>query len=310
MKITSNALAALVCVLIATVLIAGASSAHAQRIEPRSYINAPVGINFLVLGYGNSSGALLFDPAIPITDADANVDMAVLGYVRTLGIAGKSAKAGVILPYASLNADGYLDGNYVTREQIGLADPAFFFSVNLYGAPALSLEEFKGYQQDTIIGLSFRLTAPTGVYQTDKLINIGTNRWSFEPELGISKAIGPWTLEGTAAVVFYTDNDEFDTDLTRQQEPIYSAQFHVSYTFANRIWASLGATYYTGGRTTIDGVERNDLQQNWRTGFTLALPIDRRNSIKLLAQSGVSTRTGTDYDTLGIFWQYRWGGGI
>ena len=310
MKIMSNAFAAVACVLIATVLIDAASSAHAQRIEPRSYINAPVGINFLALGYVNSSGALLFDPAIPITDADANVDMAVLGYVRTLGIAGKSAKAGVILPYASLNADGYLDGNYVTREQIGLVDPAFYFSVNLYGAPALSLKDFKDYQQGTIIGLTFRLTAPTGVYQTDKLINIGTNRWSFEPELGISKAIGPWTLEGAAAVVFYTDNDEFDTDQTRQQESIYSTQFNVSYTFANRIWASLGATYYTGGRTTIDGVERNDLQQNWRTGFTLALPIDRRNSIKLFGQSGVSTRTGTDYDTLGIFWQYRWGGGI
>jgi hypothetical protein len=310
MKITSNALAALVCVLIATVLIAGASSAHAQRIEPRSYINAPVGINFLVLGYGNSSGALLFDPAIPITDADANVDMAVLGYVRTLGIAGKSAKAGVILPYASLNADGYLDGNYVTREQIGLADPAFYFSVNLYGAPALSLKDFKDYQQDTIIGLTFRLTAPTGVYQSDKLINIGTNRWSFEPELGISKAIGPWTLEAAAAVVIYTDNDEFDTDLTRQQAPIYSTQFHITYTFANRIWASLGTTYYTGGRTTIDGVEKDDLQRNWRTGLTLAIPVNRRNSIKFLGQSGVSTRTGTDFDTLAIFWQYRWGGGI
>lgn len=299
-----------VAVLIALVLITAAGSAHAQRIEPRAYLNAPVGINFLALGYLNSSGALLFDPAIPVIDADANVDMAVLGYLRTLGIAGKSAKAGVILPYASLNADGYLDGNYVTREQIGFADPAFYLSVNLYGAPALSLKDFKDYQQDIIIGLTFRLTAPTGVYQTDKQINIGTNRWSFEPELGISKAIGPWTLEGAAAVVFYTDNDEFDTDLTRQQAPIYSTQFHVSYTFANRIWASLGATYYTGGRTTIDGVERNDLQKNWRTGFTLALPVDRRNSIKLVAQSGVSTRTGTDYDTLGIFWQYRWGGGL
>ena len=111
-------------------------------------------------------------------------------------------------------------------------------------------------------------------------------------------------------MIFYTDNDEFNTDQTRQQEPVYSTQFHVSYTFDNKIWASLGATYYTGGRTTVDGVERNDLQENWRTGFTLALPIDSRNSIKLLAQSGVSTRTGTDYDTLGIFWQYRWGGGI
>ena len=291
-------------------LIAASGLVHAQRIEPRAYINVPVGVNFLALGYVNSSGALIFDPALPVTDADANVDMAVLGYVRTLDIAGQSARAGVLLPYASLDANGYLDGNYVTREQTGLADPSFYLSLNLYGAPALSLQEFKGYQQDTIIGLTFRLTAPTGAYQTDKLINIGTNRWSFEPEIGISKALGPWTLEAAAAVIFYTDNDEFESDKTREQDPIYSTQFNLSYTFSNRIWASLGATYYTGGRTTIDGVERNDLQQNWRTGFTLALPIDRRNSIKLLAQSGVSTRTGTDYDTLGIFWQYRWGGGI
>jgi hypothetical protein len=309
MRLSSIGIIVQACVLIAAVL-AGYGSAHAQRIEPRAYINAPVGVNFFALGYLNSSGALLFDPAIPVTDADANVDMAVLGYVRTLDIAGKSAKAGVILPYASLNADGYLDGNYVTREQIGFADPAFYLSLNLYGAPALSLKDFKDYQQDTIIGLTFRLTAPTGTYQNDKLINIGTNRWSFEPELGVSKALGPWTLEAAAAVVLYTDNDEFDSGKTRQQEPIYSTQFNLSYTFANNIWASLGATYYTGGRTSIDGVERNDLQQNWRTGFTLALPIDGSNSIKLVAQSGVSTRTGTDYDTLGVFWQYRWGGGL
>jgi hypothetical protein len=296
--------------LIATVSIVAVSSVHAQRIEPRAYINAPVGINFVAIGYVNSQGGLLFDPALPITDADANVDMGLLAYVRTLSVAGKSGKVGVLLPYASLSADGYVDGIYRTREQVGLVDPALYFSINFYGAPALSLKEFKDYQQDTIIGFTFRLTAPIGDYQAEKLLNIGTNRWSFEPEFGISKAIGRWTVEGAAAVALYTNNDEFDTDKTRQQDPIYSTQFHVSYTFPNKIWLSVGATYYTGGRTTIDGVEKNDLQRNWRTGFTLALPVDRKNSIKLFGHSGVSTRTGTDYDSLGIFWQYRWGGGI
>lgn len=82
------------------------------------------------------------------------------------------------------------------------------------------------------------------------------------------------------------------------------------YSFRNNIWAALGATYYAGGRTSIDGVTKNDLQRNWRTGITLALPIDRSHSIKLYGISGVSTRTGTDYDSLGIAWQYRWGGGF
>jgi hypothetical protein len=283
---------------------------HAQDLEPRAYTNTPVGMNFLLVGYQYSEGGLIFDPALPITDANAKVDMGLLGYVRTLDIAGKSAKAGFLLPYADLYADGYVDGEFRTRDDTGLADPAFYFTINLYGAPALSFEEFKDYQQDTIIGFTFKLTAPLGVYDTDKLLNIGTNRWSFKPEFGISKAIGRWTLDAAVAAVFYTDNDEFDNGKTRQQDPIYSVQGHVIYSFPKNIWAAVSATYYEGGRTTIDGVTKDDLQANWRTGFTVAFPVNRNHSIKLFGNSGVSTRTGTDYDSLGIAWQYRWGGGF
>ena len=283
---------------------------HAQELEPRAYSNTPVGMNFMLVGYQYSAGGLYFDPAVPITDANAEVNMGLLGYVRSLDIAGKSAKTGILLRYADLYADGYVDGEFRTREDTGIADPAFYFTINLSGAPALSYKEFKDYQQDTIIGFTFKLTAPLGVYDNDKLLNIGTNRWSFKPEFGISQAVGRWTLEAAAAAVFYTDNDEFDNDKTRQQDAIYSMQAHAIYSFPKNIWASIGATYYAGGRTTIDGVTRNDLQQNWRTGFTVALPINRNHSIKLFGNSGVSTRTGTDYDSLGIAWQYRWGAGF
>ncbi|MFV9615332.1 MAG: transporter [Gammaproteobacteria bacterium] len=291
-------------------LISAASSIHAQTLEPRAYANAPVDMNFLLVGYQNSTGALLFDPAVPITDANADIDMGFLAYVRTLDVAGKSAKAGVILPYASLYADGYLNGNYRTRETDGIADPALFFSMNFYGAPAVSLKEFKGYQQDTIIGFTLKLVPPLGVYEPDKLINIGTNRWTFEPGIGISQALGKWTLEASVAADIYTDNNDFDNGKTREQDNIYSTQFHVIYSFPRNIWAAVSMTYYTGGRTTIEGVSNDDLQQNWRTGFTLALPVNRYHSIKLFGSSGVSTRTGTNYDSLGIAWQYRWGGGL
>jgi hypothetical protein len=267
-------------------------------------------MNFLLVGYQNSKGALLFDPAVPITDANAKIDLGLLAYVRTLDVAGKSAKAGVILPYASLYADGYLSGDFRTRDTDGLADPSLYFSMNFYGAPAVSMKEFRDYQQDTIVGFTLKLIPPLGAYDSDKLINIGTNRWTFEPALGVSKALGKWTLEASAAVDLYTDNDDFDNGKTRQQDPVYSTQFHVTYNFPRNIWAAVSATYYTGGRTTIDGVNSDDLQQNWRTGFTLALPVNRKHSIKIFGSSGVSARTGNNYDALGITWQYRWGGGI
>ncbi len=297
-------------ILFAFFLLSTASVIHAQTLEPRAYSNAPVGMNFLLLGYQNSSGALLFDPAIPITDANANINMGLLAYVRTLNVNGNSAKAGLLLPYAALSADGYLAGDYRTRETRGMADPSFYFAYNFYGAPALSLKEFRAYRQNTIIGFNFKLSAPLGAYDPGKLINIGTNRWSFKPEIGISQALGNWTLEATAAADFYTDNTNYDNGKTRKQDAIYSSQLHAIYAFPHNIWGALSATYYAGGRTSIEGVTKDDLQQNWRTGFTLALPVNRHHSIKLFASSGVSTRTGTNYDVLGIAWQYRWGGGI
>lgn len=299
-----------VVTIVALGWIVTTSGIRAQTLEPRAYSNTPVGMNFLLVGYQKSKGALLFDPAIPITDANADIDMGLFAYVRSLDVAGKSAKAGVILPYASLYADGYLNGDFRTRETDGIADPTFYFTMNFYGAPAVSLKEFKNYQQDTIIGFTLKLIPPLGVYESDKLLNIGTNRWTFEPGIGISQALGKWTLEASVAADFYTDNNDFDNGKTRQQDAIYSTQFHVIYSFPRNIWAAVSATYYTGGRTTIEGVSRDDLQQNWRTGFTLALPVNRQHSIKLFGNSGVSTRTGNNYDALGIAWQYRWGGGI
>ena len=61
---------------------------------------------------------------------------------------------------------------------------------------------------------------------------------------------------------------------------------------------------------TLNGTQRNDLQQNWRFGATLAIPVNAYNSIKLYASSGVSARTGNNFDLIGIAWQYRWGGGL
>jgi len=296
--------------IMAAALIMVNSHVYAQALEPRAYANAPVGLNFLLLGYQHSSGSLLFDPAVPVQDANVSIDMELLAYVRTLDIAGHSAKAGAVVPYASLDGDGYVNGDYRTRAVDGFADPTVYFTINLSGAPALSPEQFRRYQQDTIIGFTFKLTAPLGEYQSDKLINIGTNRWSFEPEFGVSQALGKWTVEAATAAIFYTDNDEFDGDKTRQQDPIYSAQFHVIYSFPKNIWVAVSATYYTGGRTTVDGVLNSDLQQNWRTGVTLALPVNRNHSLKLYGSNGVSTRTGTDYEILGIAWQYRWGKGF
>ena len=301
-------IASVVSFAIAVIFHAG--SANAQSMEPRAYSNAPVGMNFLILGYAYQWGDVLLDPSLPVQNVTVKAHTAVLAYARSLDVLGKSGKIDIVVPYALLSATGTLNEVGQSRNVRGFADPSVRFSVNLYGAPALPLEEFKNYRQDTILGVSLLVTTPLGQYDSDKLVNIGTNRWSFKPEVGISQALGRWTLEGIAGVTFYTENDDFFGGHTRGQDPIYSLQGHLIYNFPLGIWGALDATYYTGGRTTIDGVKGNDLQSSWRLGATLAFPLDLHNSVKLYGSTGVQTRTGGNFNLVGIAWQYRWGGGL
>lgn len=294
---------------LAVAVLALGTPAAAQELEPRLYSNVPVGMNFAIAGYAYSRGGVAVDPSAPLTDADITVHTAVFAYARALDIAGMSSKFDITLPYSWLSGSALYQGEPSDREVTGLADPRLRFAVNFYGAPALSVPEFSAYRQDLIVGASLQVTAPAGQYDSDKLVNIGTNRWSFKPELGLSKALGRWTLELMAAGTWYSDNDDLLGGGTLAQDPIYSMQAHATRNLGPHSWVAIDAVYYTGGRSTLDGVARDDLQSNTRFGATYVYAVDRHHSLKLNASSGVSTRTGSDFDTVAIAWQYRWGAG-
>ena len=217
-------------------MVGAAPRAPAQDLEPRAYANTPVGLNFLIAGYSYTTGGIATDPGLPIADAELTLHTGVLAYARSLDFWGRSGKIDVVLPYSGLSGSALVMGQEIEREITGFHDPRFRLSVNLYGAPALSFEEFAAYKQDLIIGVSVAVTTPLGQYDSDKAVNLGTNRWSVKPELGISKALGPVTLELAAGATVYTENDDF-LGRTREQDPLYSLQGNVIYQFPWGIWA-------------------------------------------------------------------------
>jgi len=293
----------------ALVVVVPGRSVHAQALEPRSYTNTPVGINFLLLGYGYTEGSVALDASVPIKDTKVDVHAGLLAYARSLDVWGLSGKFLAALPFAEASGSAKLAGQERDRQVFGLADPLLRFSVNFFGAPALSMEDFPTYRQDIIVGASLQVTAPLGQYDSTKLLNVGTNRWSFKPELGVSKAWGPVILEVIPAITFFTKNDDFFGGKTLEQDPIYSVQGHLIYEFIPGLWAALDATYYAGGRTTIDG-EKGQQPENVRLGLTAALSVSRHQSIKLYGSTGIYNRTDNDFWAVGIAWQYRWGGGL
>lgn len=289
------------CLLLVTVIAQG------QDLEPRSYVNTPVGMNFLVVGLGYLEGSLLTDSATMLENAKVQSLIPVLAYARSIELFGKSGKFDVVAPFGCLEGSTLYQGQQFERDVCGWGDPAAKLSLNLYGAPALSLEKRPTYRQDLIIGVGMRIGAPLGEHDGDKLLNPGANRWWLKPEIGLSKAVGPLVLELIGAVAIFGDNDDFFRHVKREQEPIYSLQGHLVWNFPNGAWMALDTTGYTGGRTTTDGVRGDDLQRNSRLGATLAWPLSRRHSLKLSASRGLSARSGGDFDAIAVAWQYRWG---
>jgi hypothetical protein len=70
---------------------------------------------------------------------------------------------------------------------------------------------------------------------------------------------------------------------------------------------ALDGVYFTGGRTALNGVKSDNKQTNTRAGFTLALPVDRNNSLKFSASKGITTRTGGEFGAVGIACQVSMG---
>jgi hypothetical protein len=306
-----RALAAGACAAALALLGGGfAPSAQAQELEPRAYSNLPMGLNFLATGYAHSQGGLSTDPSLPLTDAHLKIDTGVVAYVRGMDLWGNSGKFDVIVPYSHLSGTALVAGQPRERDISGAGDPRFRLSVNFYGAPALTLAQYPAYKPDLVVGASVQVTPPWGQYDASRAINLGTNRWSIKPDIGFLKAFAPFTIDLTAGVTLFSRNDDYFGGQTLQQAPLYSAQMNLSHDFGRGIWAALGATFYRGGRTTLNDVAKDNALSNSRVGLTIAVPIDRYYAIKFNASSGISTRTGTNFNTAGLVLQYRWGAGL
>lgn len=274
------------------------ANVQAQEIEARQYSNAPIGINFVTGGIAQarSDSYRLTTEAVNLT--------------RIIDVFGQSGRISILLPYAQLSGSGSVGRQNINASAEGLSDPVVKVSANLYGAPALSLDEFKSYQQDLIIGASLAASIPWGKYNSEQMINVGANRSLIQPGIGASQAIGPWRLELAGMATIYTSNTNFLGGNTLSQNPMYSTETHAIYYFQNTAWISADATYYMGGQSYVNGIPINGSQENWRFGSTLSYPIDKQNSIRLTGSKGVYSRTNTSYDALGISWQFRWGGGL
>jgi hypothetical protein len=280
-------------------------SVWGQDLEPRSLSNAPVGLNFVVVGYQYAAGNVLFDPSLPIEDAKAKLHGTVAAYVRTINFFGLSGKVDVVMPIViDSHWKGLLEGQPASTTRAGFPDPQVRLSFNFIGSPALSPQDFVAYQEKTIAGFSLQVRPPLGEYDSNKLINLGSNRWTIRPHLGISQRWGQFIMEGHLSIWFFTPNPNL-LGVKMTQKPIYAIKSHATYVFGKGFWLSLDGGYGIGGQTTVDGFPK-EKQKNIRLGGTLNVPLAPQHALKLRFASGVQTKVGSDFDSMILAYQFLW----
>jgi hypothetical protein len=209
------------------------------------------------------------------------------------------------VPYVVGHVEGRVLDEFRTADRSGFGDLILRGAVNLLGAPAMGLKDFASYVPRTTLGASLIVMAPVGQYDPSKLINIGTNRWAFKPEAGLTIPMGHWEVQWYLGGWFFTTNTNFTQGKVRQQDPILSTQAHLKYTFRRGPWLALDANFWMGGRTTVDGVDRDDLQRNSRVGLTFAVPV-KKQQFRVAVSRGAVTRIGGDFTSVGLSYSYGW----
>jgi Putative MetA-pathway of phenol degradation len=285
-----------------------------QDLAPRAYVITPIHSNAVVMTYSFFSGNLDFQGAAPITDATANASVPIFTIFHSMSVFKRNASFTVGIPYGVGTFHGTVLGTETNVHRSGLFDSVYRFSMNLIGGPAMTAPQYMKWKQKNILGMSLRVVAPTGQYDSAKLINWGTNRWGFKPEVGYSRRMGHWIVDAYGGTWFYTKDPKFFSEnqyipgvQVKTQAPVGSFEGHLSYDVRPRLWVSLDGNYWFGGKTSINGVENPATEQkNSRMGATVSVPMTKHQSMKFSYNNGAYVRYGGNFQNISVAWQYSW----
>lgn len=244
----------------------------------RDWLNAPVDMNFAYIYYTYSTAETAIDSPLPITGASVGSNIPILRYARSFELDGRAAGVQLVVPYAFVDAN--LDGTRFGTDVNGFGDIQAIFLANLFGAPALSREAFATWKPEQFLTASVAISAPTGQYDGDRFVNIGTNRWGFKPQLsyGVPLGLGEW-FTANASVQFFTDNGDYQRGKTLEQNPLFNVEAHYSKNLTKAFWVAADAFYTYGGETSVDGASQGNTQSTLRLGVSASYNLTPVNAI-------------------------------
>ena len=252
-------LAPLACILILR-------SADVTADGARDWENVPVDTNILFLYYTYSNSEASVDPSLPIKGVEVDAHVPLVRYARTFALGDRVAGFQLIVPYGFV--DARLKGTRLSTDTEGLGDITAIFLANLFGAPALTRQEFQTWTAGPFLTASMAVTLPTGDYDKDALLNVGKHRWALKPQLSFGAPFGRGGLLAiNGNVQVFSDNSE-NRNGRLEQAPLYGIEAHLSHDIGKRAWLSLDTFYTYGGTTRVRGEDQDNRQRTLRLGVS------------------------------------------
>jgi Putative MetA-pathway of phenol degradation len=281
---------------------------YAQFTDPRTYTVSPVGLNEFETSYTRAHANGSLDTSLAIGGAHVDLNEGAVAYTHYSGLLGHLAWATTTLPLARLS--GYVSGTSFSRTTSGAGDASLDLSMLLGTGHTLSAAELSKYVPVTTWGLSVTVTAPTGKYDADRLVNLGSNRWSFKPEVGVSHPFGPeqtWEIDGYLNVTFFSDNRSYQGIEVLRQEPLPGLETHLSHDFTPHFWMSLDVRYAFLGDTFVNGTDQDSPQQMLTLGSEASWSPSDSQSIEFVFASAVVHKNAPAATGVSIRYTYSWG---
>jgi hypothetical protein len=243
------------------VLLALTNPLWASGDGPRVHGPSPIDVNALILHLSSLKDAnRAFDPSLVTPNLRFDTSIGTLQYARTMELAGRHVTLTGMLRGG--NSSRASDKPGQSASSSGLADPVIAASINLFGLPPMSLEEFRASTPGTTVNLFLSATLPLGEYDPANLVNLGTNRYALRVGIPIVHPLELFqrrtVLELVPNVHFFTEND--DTGL--KQDPLVTVEGHLTHDFTDHLWGAFGALWTAGGATRIGGIRQNGSQRS------------------------------------------------
>ena len=200
-------------------------------------------------------------------DSRISMDTGLLrfSYAFALGN-GNIGSLQILQPFSHVDASFH--GNAPGAIRNGNGDTDIGLAINVFGGPALTPAQFAKWKPETFLTAAFWVTAPTGRYDKDTVLNTGEHRWRFKPLIAFGHPFGKNWIEVNAWARFFTDNDRYaGGGHTFREDPGLGLEFHLSRNVTRSFWLSADVFYTREGKTEIDGFRAGHGGDVWQAGI-------------------------------------------